>query len=89
MSPGTSEYAVQVEFEFGLKARSPLSCTNKLGRKNFPIPVSFLYGTLDWTVKVDGDAYKSIIAANKQPDQCKVYFIEDADHNLHMDNPKA
>ena len=75
MSPGTSEYAVQVEFEFGLQARGPLSGPNKLGQENFPIPVSFLYGVLDWTVKVDGDAYKSIIAANKHPEQCHVHFI--------------
>ena len=89
MRPGTSEYAVQVEFEFGLQARAPLSSPTKLGKKGFPIPVTFLYGKLDWTVKCDGDAYKTIFEANKDPSKCKMYWVPDADHNMHMDNPRA
>ena len=58
-----------------------------MGKPGFEVPVSFLYGELDWTLRVDGDAYKTILENNKQPEKCKMYIVPGADHNMHMDNP--
>lgn len=88
MRPGTTEFALFVEFRVGLQAYYPLTLESKLCQPNFPKPISFIYGELDWTPQLDKDAYQSIIDANMFKDQCKHYVLPRADHNMHMDNPE-
>jgi len=53
---GTTEYALMVNFEHGLQAKVPLSNQDKLGRPDFPVPFSFVYGDADWVPSVDEGA---------------------------------
>ena len=55
---------------------------------NFPIAVSFVYGSDDWTRIVDRDYAKECIVANKHVDS-QFFVVPDSDHNMHMDNPQA
>jgi hypothetical protein len=56
MRDGTSEYGILTMFNPTLTAFLPLSTSDKLGSKDFPIPVSFFYGDEDWVKQVDEDA---------------------------------
>jgi hypothetical protein len=49
--------AIMVEFEAGIQARVPLTNKDKLCNPNFPLPISFIYGEHDWTLRLDKDAY--------------------------------
>jgi hypothetical protein len=59
MRDGSTEYGIQVEFELGqvLQAYIPLSACDRLAQRDFPVPITFIYGDLDWTLRVDGEAY--------------------------------
>jgi hypothetical protein len=46
-----------VEFEPGIQARIPLSNKDKLCKDNFPLAISFIYGELDWVLRLEKDAY--------------------------------
>lgn len=86
---GTSEHALMICFNFSLQPHLPLGTAEKLNSPDFPIPVSFIYGSDDWTRVVDQDFGKEIVANNKQAGQCKFSLCPDSDHNMHMDNPQA
>ena len=48
MREGSTEYALFICFEVGLYAVNPLELENRLGTPEFDIPVSFIYGDIDW-----------------------------------------
>lgn len=48
-----------------------------------------MYGDVDWTDKLDGDAYKKIFECNSQPDKCKLYWVPNCEHNPQFENPIA
>ena len=48
MRDGSTEYAIFLCFKLGMYAYNPLETENRLGNKNFMVPVSFFYGDEDW-----------------------------------------
>ena len=56
MREGTTEFGIHVLFTPALQAHLPLGTPEKLGSSKFPIPISFIYGSEDWTLQVDEDA---------------------------------
>ena len=62
MRKGTTEYALMVLFEVGFVPFFSLSDEDRLGRSNFPIPVSVIYGDRDWVkMAIDGSAGEELI----------------------------
>ena len=55
MRPGTTEYAIMVQFKPGLVCELPLGSKNRLGSPTCPIPVSFIYGDRDWVLNIEED----------------------------------
>lgn len=53
MREGTTEYAIYIMFTPCLTPHLPLGTDKKLRKKDFPIPISFIYGDVDWTPFVD------------------------------------
>ena len=53
MRKGTTEHAIFTCFEFGLYPKLSLGHPDRLANKDFPIPVSFIYGENDWVRRVD------------------------------------
>ena len=77
-----------------------MSNPEKLGRTDFPIPFSFVYGDDDWVPLTDDGASKRLIEAHQfsatsgqmPPQGCtpsQYHVCPSADHNMHMDNPIA
>jgi len=65
MRPGTTEYALMICFSLGLYSNVvPLGHEDKLCNKEFPIPISFIYGEKDWVRSVDSDYGKLVVEAN-------------------------
>ena len=48
MREGTSEYALLVMFTQGIQAHEPLGTPDKLASPEFPIPISYILGDVDW-----------------------------------------
>jgi len=48
MRNGSTEYAIFICFELGMFAVNPLEHETRLGNPEFPVPVSFYYGDIDW-----------------------------------------
>jgi pimeloyl-ACP methyl ester carboxylesterase len=65
-----------------------LTLSSKLANSQLPIPVSFIYSDLDWTYKIDGEAYKLILEANKFTES-QFHMIPGVGHNLFLMNPNA
>ena len=62
----------------------------KLASSEFPIPISFYYGDQDWVLYVDENAADICVSQNKKKHgQHKSinYCVQNAGHNMHMDNP--
>mmetsp|Transcript_24695 Transcript_24695/g.38429 ORF Transcript_24695/g.38429 Transcript_24695/m.38429 type:complete len:139 (+) Transcript_24695:824-1240(+) len=91
MRPGTTEYGLMILFDVSLQPKLPLGTDDKLNNPEFPIPISFVYGSNDWTRVVDTDFGKKIVETNrgKFGSQSNFLIVPDADHNMHMDNPQA
>jgi pimeloyl-ACP methyl ester carboxylesterase len=77
-----------ITFSLGFICQDPLNIKEKLSSGAFPIPVSFIYGDLDWVKRVEKEGPDEVIAANPNA-ASKYYLIPDSDHNLHMDQPLA
>ena len=69
-----------------------------LKRKDFPIPVSFIYGDKDWVQHFEEDIAWDIVRENQfcgqDSEECginisKVHIIPSSDHSMHMDNGNA
>ena len=88
MRPGSNDAAMMICFELGLYSKLSLGTPERFCSKDFPIPISFIYGDRDWTRGVDLDFGKTVISINKF-DSCKFHLVKDSDHNMHMDNPEA
>lgn len=87
MRPGTTEFALMVCFELGLYSKVvPLAHEDRLGNKDFPIPVSFFYGDKDWVRSVEMDAGKAVVEVSQHAES-KYHLVTNSDHNMHMDNP--
>jgi len=68
-------------------AHIPLATKDRLLNKDFPVPISFIYGDDDWVVKeVDGNLAYDVCKINKD-ESCKVYTLPDSGHQLFLDNP--
>jgi hypothetical protein len=50
MRPGTTEYALMVQFRVGLICEIPLGAKDRLGSPTVPFPISFIYGDKDWVL---------------------------------------
>ena len=48
MRPPSTETCLMIMFAPGMVCHHPLEAPEKLGNKEFPIPVSFIYGENDW-----------------------------------------
>lgn len=67
-------------------AVNPLELENRLGTPEFDLPVSFIYGDIDW---MDYRGGQRIIDKNKYKDGLsQLYIVSDCDHHLYLDNPK-
>lgn len=64
MRPGTTEFALMVCFDLGLYSKLSLGHPDKLCSKEFPIPVSFIYGAQDWVRTLDQDYAKIVVSSN-------------------------
>lgn len=89
MNYGQSEHALMVNFDIGLQSTLPLADTNRLGSEDFPIPISFFYGSRDWVRanEDDGEPAMMIVDVNKFKSST-YHIIDNADHNIHHDNPE-
>ena len=87
---GTTEYAIQVNFNFALDCRTPLG--DKFKKSQLPFDFSFIYGEIDWVrLYVDSDTSQECVNINslKNGGISKYHIVPDATHNLHYNNPEA
>ena len=87
MRQGTTEFGIMLCFSLGLYSKvTPLGHETMLCNKDFPIPVSFMYGDDDWVRAVDENFGQKVVDANSNAGS-KYHLVKSAGHNLHMDNP--
>ena len=94
MRKSTSDYALMITFNQALVAALPLGTPEKLANPDFPIPVSFIMGDVDWVRFADEDYGKVCIEANlinknpdlKYNDRGNYSILPSSGHQLHMDN---
>ena len=97
MRKSTSDYALMITFNQALVAALPLGTRNKLSNPDFPIPVSFVMGDVDWVRFADEDYGKVCVEANlinKTPGieyhkRGNYVICPSAGHQMHMDNHEA
>ena len=86
---GTTEFGLNICFDLSLYCKAtPLAHPSRLGNAEFPVPVSFVYGQHDWVRRVDEEAGRVVVEANSHPSS-RLHFLQDSDHNMHMDNPEG
>jgi len=74
MREGSTEYAIFICFVLGMYAVNPLELDNRLGNPEFDLPISFIYGDIDW---MDHRGGRRIVAKNKYKDGLsQVYMLE-------------
>lgn len=87
-----------VNLDSTLRAIIALGSPELLLNKDFPIPISFIYGDADWVQRFEEDIAWEIVKINKfcgqDSPECglkisKVHVIPTSDHNMHIDNPNA
>jgi len=90
MRPGSTEYALMVNFAPGLVCHIPLEDPSKLANPNLPFAVSFIYGDNDWVGSMEQEAPQrtidALLAGNNSV-RCHNLKCPGSGHNLHMDNP--
>jgi len=90
MRPGSTEYALMVNFAPGLVCHLPLEDPSKLANPNLPFAVSFIYGDNDWVGTMEQEAPQRTIDAllsGNNSARCHNLICPGSGHNLHMDNP--
>ena len=89
MRPATTETAISLLFSPALQAHIPLGAKDKLGSPDFKVPFSIFYGSTDWMRAVDDDAAEKCLIENakKHGEKSNIITIENAGHNMHLDNP--
>ena len=65
MRPGTTEYAMNIMFHFGINPKLPLNDFQKLGNPDFTVPFSFIYGSHDWVLNLDEGSSEILISEKK------------------------
>lgn len=56
MRPPSSEIALMINFDMYMTPYISLSLPEKLGKSDFPLPFSFIYGDMDWVARIDDGA---------------------------------
>jgi len=64
-----------------------LNSKDKLAQPDFPVPISFMYGDVDW---MDSSGSEAVVRANKHfsKGECQLYVVSDSSHHVNMDNPE-
>ena len=80
-----------VNFDTSLLAHLPLGTEDKLCNPDFPIPICFIYGGIDFMLLYEDEYGKKVVEINKLKfgDQSQNVIVPDADHVLYKDNPLA
>jgi len=88
MRPGTTEFALFMQFDCGLHAHMPLASHLRLGSAEVPFPVSIVFGDKDW---MDSRGSYTIVSKNKffEAGDSQLHILENAGHQLFMDNPEG
>lgn len=81
MKPSSSDPSILISFSPGFVCQDPLDSPEKLSSGKFPVPVSFIYGELDWVRVVEEDGPSNVIKANPNKGS-KIYIIKNSDHNI-------
>lgn len=69
-----------------MHAHNPLEDKERLGNPDYPIPVSFYYGDIDW---MDIKGGERVVEANKfNGISSFVYTVSKSDHHMYLDNPE-
>ena len=99
MRPPTSEIALMINFDLLMHPKISLSLPEKLGKSDFPLPFSFIYGDRDWVAMIDAGSSLKLIEANQyyinggtkpaNTTHGQFHIIPTSDHNMHMDNSIA
>lgn len=76
-----------IQFNDKLFCQSPLNGADKLANKEFPVPISFVYGDRDW---VNSLGSEDVVKANKffESGEAQLHIVTKSDHNMHTENPK-
>jgi pimeloyl-ACP methyl ester carboxylesterase len=80
LRPASGEYALNTILSPGSWAKNPL--IHRLPA--LEVPISFYYGAKDW---MDPVPAMFLIEQKLVRDGSKLYFIDDSDHHLYLDNP--
>lgn len=75
-------------FEVSLAAKCPLAVPERLANPELNLPISFIYGELDWMYKIDGEGSETILAKNKFKSS-RVQMIPESNHSPHLENEEA
>jgi pimeloyl-ACP methyl ester carboxylesterase len=86
MKPSSTDTSILTSFAPGFVCQDPLDSPLKLSSGKFPIPVSFIYGELDWVRVIEEDGPKNVVEANPNKGS-KIHVIKNSDHNIQMENP--
>ena len=95
---GTTEYAPMMNFSLSLNAYVSLGVPGKVADKEYPLPISFIYGDHDWVQGIEGNIADKILSFNQFYDEecvefglkrSHVHIVPTSDHNMHTDNPSA
>ena len=95
---GTTEFAPMMCFTDSLAPHISLGVKGKLADENYPLPVSFIYGSNDWLQMFEGEIADEIMRLNKFHDKeaktqglkfSNVHVVPTSDHNMHTDNAVA
>ena len=81
---------MNIMFEYDITPKISLSNPSKLGREDFKVPFSIVFGDDDWMTSYD-DGCSKILIEQKQLTKigtmCRFITIPDSDHLIHNDNP--
>lgn len=89
MRPASTETCIMILFAPGMVCHHPLEAADKLGNKEFSVPVNFIYGENDWVPLYEEQAPQRVVEANLDQQHSKVYELPGAGHNFHFDNPQG
>jgi pimeloyl-ACP methyl ester carboxylesterase len=84
MQKSTSDTALMSIFYEGCISKLPLGTSDRLGKMNPEMPVSYVYGDDDWAAHADERFSKKITHENG-----KYIICPTSTHQLAMDNPEA
>ena len=82
----STEVAIHVCFKVGHFPHNPLWAENRLGKQDFPLAVSFVFGRHDW---VSDKGAKRLLEINKfkETGESQIHVVQKAGHNMQNDNP--